>query len=299
MNFKSFSWQFLSLVLFMQPSLFSMAATSPALGYARTGTGYAAKGLKSLKPDSTFGSNLWSQMSQGSPKAVEIPQTKVNPKMLQAAVQSTALVPVKSSMMLSQFNPDMLTFSPYASIPMFPRSALRPQLGVDILHEIREKVSSMRLHTDIDDLALLNRSYQKLVDTLKFEKNYDPETVEAMQDLKKYVEMLMDFTRKNIEFEERSRLREQSRENAQRTAYAKADGTFIPAEEGQIPVENPYQEFKQDARGQFWSGAKLGAAGAGTVYALKNKYDQRQQNQYMEAARPRSFLKTVAAEYGK
>ncbi|MBP6892447.1 hypothetical protein KBB68_02590 [Candidatus Babeliales bacterium] len=40
-----------------------------------------------------------------------------------------------------------------------------------------------------------------------------------------------------------------------------------------MPVENPYEQVRQDFKNQFTRGAKIGAAGAGTLYGLK-KYKE-------------------------
>lgn len=113
-----------------------------------------------------------------------------------------------------------------------------------------------------------NEELNQLVNNFEY---YDISLQKKVASLQNSIALRIDSLQMVIEFEENMKASAQAdKEAAENRAYIR-NGFGLPSEEGQIPVEAPYEQVKQDVKGQFYRGAALGGVGAGTLYGLQKR----------------------------
>lgn len=218
------------------------------------------------------------QYFQAAP-ALAAPQATVQPEVLNSlmvvpqesaivpSVSMNSMVPFKNNRVLAKqyvgnFNPlrGYVTrfFEALDDFDNRSENILLKVLNAELFHEKRKEflISKFQeteaLRQLLDDRDVENINY---VDRLQ---NVIVDAIEAE-----------DFMIRNPEMKKRQE------EHRQRAAKAYQDFLDFEAEKldeeltAGIPVENPYEQVKQDVKNQFTRGAKIGAIGAGTLYGLQ------------------------------
>lgn len=215
-----------------------------------------------------------------------LPQATINPALLNEVVTTpvTSIVPVTSRtpnfIQLTQ-NPNFVAPMFYGglnptivqhSLAYFRTKFLENALVENFFQGLLSEGKVLALDNDPATLrwfVMKNQELNELIDSFVL---YDAATQEKVLMVQQFLTTTMNLLQDRITWQEKMQARDKDfqagLQHIREIAQAKKEGKFIPAEEGQIPVENPYDQFKEDVKGQFYHGAKLGGIGAGTVYGL-------------------------------
>ena len=289
MNFKLFSLSLIGAIVLIQSGMVAMYSATPAAFRSARGYRFQAPvtSTSSLKNEGGWSSGLEYMMNpQANPfnPQAQIPTATLQPEVL----QSIANQPLTANQLSIVNQPSSLT-------PWVSMNSLKPYQNYNRMLLISAQRFVQKFFADLNNLdsmylagilefeeyhlnrrALLYRKLQLLRDLSSQLGAEDFEKISTIKNLQDFLNASLDSEDIIFEgFPEEKRTENRRRfEKMLKDLQLKQEAEQLDEELGRgIPVENPYEQVKQDIKNQFTRGAKIGAVGAGTLYGLK-KYQK-------------------------
>lgn len=276
MKFKLF-FRFMSVAMLIQSAAFAAySATTPA--FRSFGTRFQAPvtSKSSLNEGSTWSGRLDRMMNSSNDpyKNLKTPQATLQKEALNSVVAAPQEAYVAPMVSMNSFAmPYVSNDFMYQSAPVvdFAQQLFAELNTLDAVYEGLDTLESELYHAKRRNFLHFKLAELRALSDQMDEKDFKGQnSVATMQNFLNAALEHENFMLRNIPAMKKRAENRKRAEQARRTYELNREAQELDEElSSGMPVENPYGKVKQDVKNQFTRGAKIGAAGAGTLYGLK------------------------------